>query len=62
MSSCRKLEIQNGLPKINHVNLLKKNTKLFSFHPVLITFQLIFKNGEIKKKPPRKFEPATPGF
>ena len=71
MSSYRKPEIQNGLPKITKIkwicNIFQQTVvkKLCLFHHSLTTFQSILKNKEIKQiivKPPVGFEPATHEF
>ena len=69
MSLCRKLEIQNGLPKITKINwicfVLTNWSKIINYVDSisLTTVQLIFENREIKinKKvtPPVWFESAT---
>ena len=46
MSSCRKLEIQNNLPKLAKI---KRICYFCLFHHVLTTIQLNLKNSEIVK-------------
>ena len=71
MSSCRKPQIQNDLPKspkssefvIFLTNSGQKSLTMF-ISSFFTTIQLNFKNREIKKKstPPLGFKPAIAGF